>query len=248
MFPCDASLLQLLLEHSGILPALEQSARGAPPKDLTRRQNRLKNMQVLQRLAGRAATLQDDADLLSAMDDESDADEGDESDAAGDDGHATDGHGTDSSTGHTSAGSTTCGDDGIMMLQRFVDLWSLQGDGDDGAEMKPRVQFMTMHASKGKEYGCVVLMSFYDGVLPSDRATDASEFEQERNVAYVGVTRAKDHLLISWPGAIKSMTQFGWQDRKTAVSSFLTKVRDLAVQDSPRKLLEGVEFTMLKKS
>jgi len=233
-------LLQLLLEHSGILPELERSARDAQAKDLTRRQNRLNNMQALQRLAGRAATLQDDADLFSAMDDEAD-------------GYATGGRRADSSTGETSAGSTTCDDDGIMLLQRFVDLCSLQGDGEDGAEGKPRVQFMTMHASKGKEYDCVVLMSFYEGVLPSDRAFGKAELEQERNVAYVGVTRARDHLLITWPGAFSFQSKFDRCDDKgsyvtyhkntyhkdTTVSRFLVKVCEQSVQ--------GVRFTKLKR-
>jgi DNA helicase-2/ATP-dependent DNA helicase PcrA len=60
------------------------------------------------------------------------------------------------------------------------------------------VTLMTMHAAKGLEFPIAFLTGFEDGVFPHQRAlTDMTELEEERRLAYVGITRAKDRLYIS---------------------------------------------------
>eukprot|EP00775_Hariotina_reticulata_P006572 gene6572-6800_t len=61
---------------------------------------------------------------------------------------------------------------------------------------------MSMHASKGKEFACVALPHLYQNSLPkitSPADQHPSAISQERNLLYVAMTRAKDHLLLSWP-------------------------------------------------
>jgi DNA helicase II / ATP-dependent DNA helicase PcrA len=61
------------------------------------------------------------------------------------------------------------------------------------------VTLMTMHSAKGLEFPIVFLTGFEDGVFPHNRAlTDMTELEEERRLAYVGVTRAMDRLYLSY--------------------------------------------------
>ncbi|MGB8267183.1 MAG: DUF3553 domain-containing protein [Candidatus Velthaea sp.] len=63
------------------------------------------------------------------------------------------------------------------------------------------VTLMTMHAAKGLEYPHVFLTGLEEGVFPHTRAlTDMTELEEERRLAYVGVTRAMDRLFLSFAG------------------------------------------------
>ncbi|HTV74230.1 MAG TPA: DUF3553 domain-containing protein [Candidatus Acidoferrales bacterium] len=60
------------------------------------------------------------------------------------------------------------------------------------------VTLMTMHAAKGLEFPNVFLTGLEEGVFPHNRAlTDMTELEEERRLAYVGVTRAMDRLFVS---------------------------------------------------
>ncbi len=61
------------------------------------------------------------------------------------------------------------------------------------------VRLMTLHGSKGLEFEAVFLVGFEEGILPhSNCLLDASQVEEERRLCYVGVTRAKDYLYISY--------------------------------------------------
>ena len=63
------------------------------------------------------------------------------------------------------------------------------------------VTLMTMHAAKGLEFANVFLTGLEEGVFPHTRAlTDMTELEEERRLAYVGVTRAMDRLYLSFAG------------------------------------------------
>jgi DNA helicase-2/ATP-dependent DNA helicase PcrA len=94
----------------------------------------------------------------------------------------------------------------ISSLQDFTDLGeylehiSLVTDGDNVAE-ENKVQIMTLHASKGLEFPAVFLIGWEEGVFPSARSMDEkgnAALEEERRLAYVGITRAKSKLYISY--------------------------------------------------
>ena len=59
-----------------------------------------------------------------------------------------------------------------------------------------KVTFMTIHQAKGLEYPIVILPAFEEGIIPAHQVKTELEIEEERRIAYVGVSRAKDNCII----------------------------------------------------
>lgn len=85
-------------------------------------------------------------------------------------------------------------------LQGFLEHISLIME-NDATDVTQKVSIMTLHAAKGLEYPVVFLPGWEDGLFPSQRSMDeAGEkgTEEERRLAYVGITRAQEHCTISF--------------------------------------------------
>ncbi|MFC5524385.1 UvrD-helicase domain-containing protein [Rhodanobacter ginsengisoli] len=65
------------------------------------------------------------------------------------------------------------------------------------------VRMMTMHAAKGLEFRFVFIVGCEDGTLPHEGAIDEGRLDEERRLMYVGITRAKELLTLSWSAQTK---------------------------------------------
>jgi DNA helicase-2/ATP-dependent DNA helicase PcrA len=84
-------------------------------------------------------------------------------------------------------------------LESFLDTVALVSDTDQLPEDARGVTLMTLHSAKGLEFPWVFLAGLEEGVFPHSRSVGSDEeIEEERRLCYVGVTRAKDRLFISY--------------------------------------------------
>ncbi|WP_300443420.1 ATP-dependent helicase [uncultured Mameliella sp.] len=98
-------------------------------------------------------------------------------------------------------------------LQGFLEHVSLVMDNESDAE-GAKVSIMTLHAAKGLEFPVVFLPGWEDGLFPSQRSMDESGvkgLEEERRLAYVGITRAEEVCTISFAGNRRVFGQ--WQSQ-----------------------------------
>ncbi|MBP5564629.1 MAG: UvrD-helicase domain-containing protein [Lachnospiraceae bacterium] len=85
-------------------------------------------------------------------------------------------------------------------LQDFLNDVSLVADIDNADTSADRVLMMTIHSAKGLEFSHVYIVGMEDGLFPGDRAVNAydpEDMEEERRLAYVGITRAKEDLTLT---------------------------------------------------
>ncbi len=105
-------------------------------------------------------------------------------------------------------------------LGDFLDAVALLEEGDDETS-EDAVSLMTLHAAKGLEFEMVVLAGLEDGLLPHANSHDDPErLEEERRLAYVGMTRARDWLALT---AARSRFLFGTR-LPTRQSRFLAEL------------------------
>jgi DNA helicase II / ATP-dependent DNA helicase PcrA len=104
---------------------------------------------------------------------------------------------------------------------------SLVADADEIDDDTTRLVLMTLHTAKGLEYPVVFLIGMEDGVFPHLRSLgDPDELEEERRLAYVGITRAKERLYLShaWCRSLWGQTQYNPPSR------FIREIPDALVR------------------
>ncbi|UHA71667.1 DNA helicase PcrA [Paenibacillus sp. 481] len=107
-------------------------------------------------------------------------------------------------------------------LALIADIDSM-GDSDDDEEPQDAVILMTMHSAKGLEFPTVFIIGMEEGVFPHSRTfNDNEELEEERRLAYVGITRAEKQLFLT---CARTRTLFG-RTSANAPSRFLAEIPD----------------------
>ncbi|MAT07356.1 MAG: hypothetical protein CL424_20210 [Acidimicrobiaceae bacterium] len=102
----------------------------------------------------------------------------------------------------------------FTVMDEFLEQVSLVADTDDlpdGGTADDQVVLMTLHSAKGLEFPAVFIVGVEEGVFPHNRAlTEPDEMEEERRLAYVGITRAMQRLFIShaWSRMLFGNTQY----------------------------------------
>ena len=88
--------------------------------------------------------------------------------------------------------------DNRQKLMNFLSDLALVSDQDDVDEEAPKVTLMTLHAAKGLEFPVIFLVGMEEGIFPLYRSlSNEKELEEERRLAYVGITRAKRKLYLT---------------------------------------------------
>lgn len=115
-------------------------------------------------------------------------------------------------------------------LEEFLEGITLSSDIDNSDDSEDQVTLMTLHSAKGLEFPVVFLVGMEEGVFPGYKSIgEPKELEEERRLAYVGITRAKFHLFVT---CARQRTIFG-STSCNKISRFLKEI--------PKELLEGYE-------
>ncbi|WP_392507268.1 UvrD-helicase domain-containing protein [Naumannella halotolerans] len=174
--PAD-EVLSSVLTDSGYLEELQNSS---DPQD----QSRIENLAELVAVAAEFVATASAVDLSDVADDDEVAD--DDSEEA-DDGEAI--------------GLADGSPEPDPSLSAFLERVALVSDADqvpDGEGGEGVVTLMTLHTAKGLEFDTVFLSGMEEGLFPHQRAlTDPAELEEERRLAYVGLTRARKRLYLT---------------------------------------------------
>ncbi|MBR2864045.1 UvrD-helicase domain-containing protein [Candidatus Saccharibacteria bacterium] len=104
-------------------------------------------------------------------------------------------------------------------LEEFLADAALMSSADESSA-KHSVTMMTLHAAKGLEFPVVFIVGMEEGLFPSMRLETPAEIEEERRLAYVGMTRAREELYLSYA---KSRFTFGSRNYSSP-SRFLTEL------------------------
>ena len=117
-------------------------------------------------------------------------------------------------------------------LDDYLAQVSLMSDADKLGDGEGVVTLMTLHAAKGLEFPVVAMIGLEEGVLPHSRArTSPDDLEEERRLAFVGITRAQEKLIMSRAYA---RTMMGRRER-TVPSPF--------IREMPEELFEVTDRT-----
>ncbi len=121
-------------------------------------------------------------------------------------------------------------------LTEFLESISLSSDTDNIEETDNMVTLMTLHSAKGLEYPVVFLVGMEDGIFPGHKSMDnPDDIEEERRLFYVGITRAKNYLYLTFA---RKRTIFG-STSYNPPSRFIKEI--------PADLLDGYEDAMNEK-
>jgi len=123
------------------------------------------------------------------------------------------------------------------LLESFLHEVTLMQEKANEQNSVDQVQMMTLHAAKGLEFDTVMIAGLEEGLLPNSKSLNTTdELEEERRLFYVGITRAKEFLLILNAGYRNSFGQITDQ----AASRFLTEI--------PKKLIQSLDVEKLHGS
>jgi DNA helicase II / ATP-dependent DNA helicase PcrA len=118
-------------------------------------------------------------------------------------------------------------EDGTRTTRDFLEQITLASDVDAWDDKQDRVSVMTLHAAKGLEFPVVYVVAMEQGILPGERSlSKEDDVEEERRVAFVGITRAMKELYLCHA----RMRDFRGQTLYAIPSMFLEELPDEVVQ------------------
>ena len=131
------------------------------------------------------------------------------------------------------------------MLQSFLNTVALFMNADNVDEQNGCVNLMTLHAAKGLEFDTVFLCGMEDGLFPSAQSKfDPEKLEEERRLCYVGVTRAREKLYLTYAGSRMLYGQF----TASQPSTFLREMGDAIRMPGESRRDQAVQKTAATES
>ena len=117
-----------------------------------------------------------------------------------------------------------------LKLHDYLSIVALHADADDVDEKSQKVHLMTFHNAKGLEFPVVFMVAMEEKIFPHSRSENTpEELEEERRLAYVGITRAKELLYLT---AASKRMMFG-QFNSNLTSRFISEI--------PKDLREDIQ-------
>ena len=114
-------------------------------------------------------------------------------------------------------------------LTAFLSHAALEAGEEQAADGEDLVSLMTLHSAKGLEFPAVFLCGMEEGLFPHSRSSDdPAKLEEERRLCYVGMTRAKRKLCMSYA---ESRRLYGGSDRYSTPSRFLRELPPERVEE-----------------
>ncbi len=127
-------------------------------------------------------------------------------------------------------------EDADRTIGDFLENITLASDVDGWDENQDQVSIMTLHSSKGLEFPAVYMIAVEQGLLPHERSLhEDAELEEERRLAFVGMTRAKEELHLTHA----RLREFRGQTLYAIPSGFLSELPDEAIEATDLSLTGG---------
>lgn len=124
-------------------------------------------------------------------------------------------------------------------LGDFLDQTALDSEKEDDLDKKSGVTLITLHAAKGLEYPVVFLVGLEEGILPHKRSLEEGTRDEERRLLYVGITRAKQLLTMTY-----CSTRVKWGKQEACEpSSFIREMNPDWIQEEDYDDLMSAEAT-----
>ena len=118
-------------------------------------------------------------------------------------------------------------------VEEFLQQIALFSEQDNLRDEQRIVTLMTLHNAKGLEYGIVFIIGLEDGVFPHMRSIEGGDLEEERRLAYVGITRAQRGLYLTHARTRALFGNRDWNLRSRFVDEIPIEFTDIE-EDAPR--------------
>jgi DNA helicase II / ATP-dependent DNA helicase PcrA len=112
-------------------------------------------------------------------------------------------------------------------VEEFLQQLALFSEQDNLRDDEGIVTLMTLHNAKGLEFGIVFIIGLEDGVFPHMRSIESGDLEEERRLAYVGITRAKRQLYLTHARTRLLFGARDWNMRSRFVDEIPSEFTDL---------------------
>ena len=133
------------------------------------------------------------------------------------------------------------------VLGEFLSQVSLVSDIDSYVEENKALTLMTLHSAKGLEFDTVFLSGLEEGIFPHSRSLDApAEMEEERRLMYVGITRAKKNLYLSYANKRKMWGDYRYYNPSRFIAEIPSDLVDYTESEQSASSLQQPSYTFRK--